>query len=97
VFVDISADWCVTCKVNEHRVLSQPDVIAALRQPDVVALRGDWSQPSAFIADFLAKRNRYAIPFNAVYGPGLPDGDPLAAAGQAHPGHHPEQRKRLTV
>lgn len=78
VFVDISADWCVTCKVNEHRVLSQPDIIAALRQPDVVALRGDWSQPSAFIADFLAKRNRYAIPFNAVYGPGLPDGEILS-------------------
>lgn len=78
VFVDISADWCVTCKVNEHRVLNQPDVIAALRQPDVVALRGDWSQPSAFIADFLAKRNRYAIPFNAVYGPGLSDGEILS-------------------
>ncbi|MGX9837363.1 cytochrome c biogenesis protein CcdA [Enterobacter dykesii] len=78
VFVDISADWCVTCKVNEHRVLNQPDVIAALRQPDVVALRGDWSQPSAFIADFLAKRNRYAIPFNAVYGPGLPEGEILS-------------------
>ena len=78
VFVDISADWCVTCKVNENRVLNQPDVIAALRQPDVVALRGDWSQPSAFIADFLAKRNRYAIPFNAVYGPGLSDGEILS-------------------
>lgn len=78
VFVDISADWCVTCKVNEHRVLNQPDIIAALRQPDVVALRGDWSQPSAMIADFLAKRNRYAIPFNAVYGPGLPDGEILS-------------------
>ena len=78
VFVDISADWCVTCKVNEHRVLNQPDIIAALSQPDVVALRGDWSQPSAFIADFLAKRNRYAIPFNAVYGPGLPDGEILS-------------------
>lgn len=78
VFVDISADWCVTCKVNEHRVLNQPDIIAALRQPDVVALRGDWSQPSALIADFLAKRNRYAIPFNAVYGPGLPDGEILS-------------------
>ena len=69
VFVDISADWCVTCKVNEHRVLNQPEIVAALRQPDVVALRGDWSQPSALIAAFLAKRNRYAIPFNAVYGP----------------------------
>ena len=78
VFVDISADWCVTCKVNEHRVLNQPDMIAALRQPDVVALRGDWSQPSALIAEFLAKRNRYAIPFNAVYGPGLPDGEILS-------------------
>ncbi|HDS9456224.1 TPA: thioredoxin family protein [Enterobacter asburiae] len=78
VFVDISADWCVTCKLNEHRVLNQPDIIAALRQPDVVALRGDWSQPSAMIADFLAKRNRYAIPFNAVYGPGLPDGEILS-------------------
>ena len=78
VFVDISADWCVTCKVNEHRVLNQPDIIVALRQPDVVALRGDWSQPSALIAEFLAKRNRYAIPFNAVYGPGLPDGEILS-------------------
>ena len=75
VFVDISADWCVTCKVNEHRVLNQPEVIAALSQPDVVALRGDWSKPSTAIADFLGKRNRYAIPFNEVYGPGLADGE----------------------
>lgn len=78
VFVDISADWCVTCKVNEHRVLNQPEIIAALSQPDVVALRGDWSQPSALIAAFLEKRNRYAIPFNEVYGPGIPDGEILS-------------------
>ncbi|HDR2624642.1 protein-disulfide reductase DsbD family protein [Enterobacter cancerogenus] len=74
VFVDISADWCVTCKVNEHRVLNQPEVIAALSEPDVVALRGDWSKPSPLIADFLARRNRYAIPFNEISGPGKPDG-----------------------
>ena len=41
-------------------------------------MRGDWSQPSAFIADFLAKRNRYAIPFNAAYGSGLPEGEILS-------------------
>ncbi|MFU0963818.1 protein-disulfide reductase DsbD family protein [Kluyvera ascorbata] len=74
VFVDISADWCVTCKVNEHRVLNQPEIIAALNQPDVVALRGDWSQPSDLITAFLQTRNSYAIPFNQVYGPGLTDG-----------------------
>jgi hypothetical protein len=35
VFIDISADWCVTCKVNEHRVLNQPAIISALAEPDV--------------------------------------------------------------
>ncbi|EPC3818805.1 protein-disulfide reductase DsbD family protein [Klebsiella oxytoca] len=78
VFVDISADWCVTCKVNEHRVLNQPAIISALSQPDVVALRGDWSLPSEPIARFLRSRNRYAIPFNQVYGPGQPQGDILS-------------------
>ncbi|WP_368751105.1 thioredoxin family protein, partial [Klebsiella oxytoca] len=78
VFVDISADWCVTCKVNEHRVLNQPAIISALSQPDVVALRGDWSLPSKPIARFLQSRNRYAIPFNQVYGPGQPQGDILS-------------------
>lgn len=77
VFVDISADWCVTCKVNEHRVLNQPEVIAALNQPDVVALRGDWSKPSEDITRFLQKRNRYAIPFNEVYIPGRSKGEIL--------------------
>lgn len=77
VFVDISADWCVTCKVNELRVLNQPEIIAALNQPDVVALRGDWSKPSEQITAFLQKRHSYAIPFNQVYGPALPDGQIL--------------------
>lgn len=78
VFVDITADWCVTCKVNELRVLRQPEVVAALSEPDVIALRGDWSQPSDTIAAFLQKRKRYAIPFTEVYGPGLSDGVTLS-------------------
>ena len=56
------------------QVLNQPEVIAALRQPDVVALRGDWSQPSETIAAFLKSRNRYAIPFNQVYGAAITSG-----------------------
>ena len=77
-------------------MLNQPEVIAALRQPDVVALRGDWSQPSETIAAFLKSRNRYAIPFNRVW-PRTPEGDILAIAGQTHPDDHPEQSKRLTL
>lgn len=77
VFVDITADWCITCKVNTLRVLHQPDVIAALNEDDVVALRGDWSKPSPIIAAFLQQRGRYAIPFNEVSGPGLTEGQIL--------------------
>ncbi len=45
VFIDVTADWCVTCKANKYNVLLRDDVQQALLAPDVVALRGDWSRP----------------------------------------------------
>ncbi|WP_145566867.1 protein-disulfide reductase DsbD family protein [Yersinia aleksiciae] len=74
VFVDITADWCVTCKVNKIHVLMRDDVQQALQAPDVVALRGDWTQPSADITQFLRERGSVAIPFNQIYGPQQPQG-----------------------
>ena len=78
VFVDVTADWCITCKVNKSRVLNQPDVRAALKADDVVLLRGDWTQPDPAIGEFLRKRDRVAIPFNQIYGPALPHGHILS-------------------
>ncbi|CNK64046.1 protein-disulfide reductase DsbD family protein [Yersinia frederiksenii] len=69
VFVDVTADWCVTCKVNKLHVLMRDDVQKALQAPDVVALRGDWTRPSASITQFLRERGSVAIPFNQIYGP----------------------------
>lgn len=77
VFIDVTADWCITCKVNKYNVLQKDDVQAALQQPDVVALRGDWTLPSADISEFLKKRGQVAVPFNQIYGPGLPEGQAL--------------------
>ncbi|EAX1656221.1 DUF255 domain-containing protein, partial [Salmonella enterica] len=77
VFVDVTADWCITCKVNKYNVLQKEDVQAALQQSDVVALRGDWTLPSDDITDFLKTRGQVAVPFNQVYGPGLPEGEAL--------------------
>lgn len=74
VFVDVTADWCVTCKVNKINVLMRDDVQQALQAPDVVALRGDWTQPSAEITRFLRQRGSAAIPFNQIYGPQQPQG-----------------------
>lgn len=74
VFVDVTADWCVTCKVNKIHVLMRDDVQQALQAPDVVALRGDWTRPSADITAFLRERGSVAIPFNQIYGPQQPQG-----------------------
>jgi suppressor for copper-sensitivity B len=69
VFVDVTADWCFTCKVNERLVLASDEVAAALNAPDVVALKADWTNPSREIGDYLASFGRYGIPFYAVYRP----------------------------
>ncbi|CAI2468897.1 protein-disulfide reductase DsbD family protein [Serratia plymuthica] len=74
VFIDVTADWCVTCKANKFNVLLRDDVQKALNAEDVVALRGDWSRPSAEISAFLQRRGSVAVPFNQIYGPGSPDG-----------------------
>lgn len=79
VFVDVTADWCVTCKANKYNVLLREDVQDALSAPDVVALRGDWSRPSASISQFLTTRGSAAVPFNQIYGSGLPQGHVLPA------------------
>lgn len=78
VFVDVTADWCVTCKANKFNVLLRDDVQQALNDKQVVALRGDWSRPSKSINAFLQKRGSVAVPFNQIYGPGLPAGEILS-------------------
>ena len=74
VFVDVTADWCLTCKVNKLLVIERDPVAAALGEAGVAPLLADWTNPDQAIADYLAAHGRYGIPFNAVYGPGAPDG-----------------------
>lgn len=70
VFVDVTADWCFTCKVNEKAILETPEVAAAFREHEVVAMRADWTNRSDAIADYLASFGRAGIPFYALYRPG---------------------------
>ncbi len=77
VFVNVTAEWCITCRANEALVLSKDQVRQVLVSDTVVAMRGDWTRPDPAIATYLASFGRYGIPFDAVYGPGLPDGEAL--------------------
>jgi suppressor for copper-sensitivity B len=74
VFVDVTADWCITCQANKRLVLDRAAVVERLASENVVAMRGDWTSPNDEIMRYLESFGRYGIPFNAVYGPGAPDG-----------------------
>jgi len=74
VFVDVTADWCITCQVNKSFVLARSPVIERLESDRIIAMQADWTLPDPVISDYLASFSRYGIPFNAVYGPGAPDG-----------------------
>lgn len=77
VFIDVTADWCITCKVNK-RILRESDVQKTLASDDVVLLRGDWTQTDPLISEFLKQRGSVAVPFNQIYGPGLVQGSILS-------------------
>ena len=74
VFVDVTADWCLTCKANKALVLDRGPVVKLLNSENVVAMQADWTRPDEAIARFLESHNRFGIPFNIVYGPKKPNG-----------------------
>ena len=74
VFVDVTADWCLTCKANKALVLNTDAINEAFDQQNIVLLKADWTAPDDRITAYLASFDRYGIPFNIVYGPGATDG-----------------------
>lgn len=70
IFVDFTADWCLTCKVNERIAIDRPETHAAFEQAGVVTLVGDWTRGDPEITRFLAAHGRNSIPFYLFYEPG---------------------------
>ncbi|WP_041766134.1 protein-disulfide reductase DsbD family protein [Psychromonas ingrahamii] len=78
VFVDITADWCITCKANKIGVILQDPVYSELKQERVITMQGDWTKPSDRITNYLKSYQRFGVPLNVVYGPNAPQGLPLS-------------------
>ena len=78
VFLDITADWCITCKANKRFVLEREPVAGMLAKllddRRLVMLQADWTRSDPRISAFLAKHQRFGIPFNIIYGPAAPSG-----------------------
>jgi len=74
VLVDVTADWCLTCKFNKIRVLKDQEIIDKLKKHEIIGLRADITKPDKEIMKYMEKYNRYAIPFNIIYGPNAKEG-----------------------
>ena len=74
VFVDMTADWCVTCKANEHAVLDTQAFRDLLQRTGAVYMKGDWTDVNPVISAFLQQYNSPGVPLYVVFpsdgGPG---------------------------
>ena len=62
VFVYFTADWCITCKVNERIALFKPETIAAFKNGNITLMKGDWTNRNDEIAKVLARYERAGVP-----------------------------------
>lgn len=67
VFIDLTADWCITCLSNEKVALGREPVKRAFADHDVALLRGDWTQYDPAITALLAQFGRNGVPLYLYY------------------------------
>lgn len=67
VFVDFTADWCITCKANEAVALSRKGFKEAVSQYNVALVKGDWTNEDPVISAVLSEFNRSGVPLYLVY------------------------------
>jgi len=70
VLVNFTADWCVTCKINEGAALSSPRTAEAMQAANAVYLVGDWTRRDDAITAELQRHGRSGVPLYLLYAPG---------------------------
>lgn len=77
VFAYFTADWCLTCKVNEKAVIETAAVEQALKSGKVAVLVGDWTDGNPELGRFIERHNRAGVPLYLWYAPGKPEPEVL--------------------
>jgi thiol:disulfide interchange protein/DsbC/DsbD-like thiol-disulfide interchange protein len=73
VLVVFSAEWCITCKVNEHVVLAAAEVVAEIERLNVELMKADWTRRDETIRAELAQYGRAGVPMYLLYHPSAPN------------------------
>ena len=70
VFAYFTADWCLTCKVNEKVAIETDGTRTAFADAKVAVLVGDWTDGDPVLGRFIAAHNRAGVPLYLYYAPG---------------------------
>lgn len=70
VFAYFTADWCVTCKVNEKAVIETAEVARTFAETNTAVLVGDWTNGDPALGRFIERHNRAGVPLYLWYKPG---------------------------
>lgn len=74
IILNISADWCLTCKYNEANVLNKKEMHNMIIDKNILCIRGDITTKDDRLMKFINDRGRVGIPFTMVFGPNAKDG-----------------------
>jgi thiol:disulfide interchange protein DsbD len=67
VFLDFTADWCLSCKFNERTAIDTPAVREVLTRESIVAMKADWTNANPEITAALKEFGRVGVPFYVLY------------------------------
>ncbi|MBP1653929.1 MAG: cytochrome c biosis protein transrane region, partial [Bacteroidetes bacterium] len=73
VFIDFTAEWCLTCKVNERTVLVNREVVDAFAERGIVPFKADWTNRNPEITRLLKKFGRSGVPLYVLFPAGRPE------------------------
>ena len=67
VFVNMTASWCITCKVNERVALNTDSIQDIFKEKDIAYLKGDWTNQDPGITKYLQSHGRSGVPLYVYY------------------------------
>ena len=67
IFIDATADWCLTCKTNEAAVLNRDEFRRAMDSLNVALVKADWTRETPEVNALLKSMHKSGVPAYAIY------------------------------
>lgn len=67
IFIDVTAEWCVTCKLNKLTTLGNEEVVSFLKENKVILLRADVTNSNESVINLMKRHDRFGVPLNVIY------------------------------